>query len=497
MSVYRKLGGQTLIYGFGNIIPRMLNYAILAFYYTRRFSVEQYGIITELYAYVAILLVILTYGMETGLFKFSSEKKNIDDVFNVSFLSVAGTSVLFIVLVLLSYRRIAGWIEYDSNPEYLALLGITVAVDAITSVVFAKIRMEEKVRRFATMKILNVLITIVLVMTFLEVLPRISIVVQSSFYERYMKDIGVGYVFIANLMASIVLLMILYKDYRKVGFRIKRGLLKPLLRYSMPLLVVGLAGQFNETIERILLRFFLPEGTNVLFEMGIYGANYRIALLMTLFIQMFRYAAEPFFFNQYDTKDSKKVYANVLKYFTIFCMIIFLFVIFYLDYIKYIVDSKYYAGLRIVPIVLAANIFLGILFNVNMWYKLTGKTYFGIYITGMGALLTVVLNIGFIPQFSYMACAWIHLVSNAVMLIITLLLGNKYYRIPYEYKRLFEIVAVAVVLYLVFLWARSETAAWNALIGTFLLAIYIFYCIKRENLIAVFSGKTDENQSNQ
>jgi O-antigen/teichoic acid export membrane protein len=228
----------------------------------------------------------------------------------------------------------------------------------------------------------------------------------------------------------------------------------------------------------------------VLFEIGIYGANYRIALLMTLFIQMFRYAAEPFFFIHYTKKDAKEIYANVLKYFVIFCLIIFLFVMVYLDWIKYFIDRKFYSGLHIVVIVLAANMILGILFNVNMWYKLTGKTLYGVYITGIGALLTIVLNIIFIPKYSYLACAWIHLISNTVMMTITLLLGNKYFRIHYDYKRIAEIIAVAAGLYVIFVIAKSDRSLYNFLIGTLVLGVFIFYSFKREKLATVFFSKS-------
>jgi len=493
VSVYSKLGGQTLIYGLGNIVPRILNYAILTFYYTRRFSVEQYGMITELYAYVAILLVILTYGMETGLFKFASEKRSLDNVFGTAFVSVLMTSFVFSIFVLLAYKGIADKISYNKNPEYIYLLGFTVAIDAVTSIVFAKIRMQEKVRKFALMKILNVVLTVVLVLGFLEVMPKVFSNHMSVFYEKYLKNIEVGYVFIANLIASALLLIILLPEYRKIRFALDKRMLKELLRYSLPLLVVGLAGMMNETIERILLRFFLPEKSNVLFEIGIYGANYRIALLMTLFIQMFRYAAEPFFFAHYSKEDAKEIYANILKYFIIFCLIIFLFVMVYLDWIKYFIDRKYYSGLHIVIIVLAANMILGILFNVNMWYKLTGKTFYGVYITGIGALLTVVLNILFIPKYSYLACAWIHLISNAVMMIITLLLGNKYYRIPYNYRRISEIIAVASMLYILFVITKSDNNGYNFIVGTLVLGIFVFYSIKREKLFTVFLKKAHEN----
>jgi O-antigen/teichoic acid export membrane protein len=305
-----------------------------------------------------------------------------------------------------------------------------------------------------------------------------------------MKNIEVGYVFIANLIASALLLIILLPEYIKIWFPVDKHLLNELLRYSLPLLVVGLAGMLNETIERILLRFFLPEKYNVLFEIGIYGANYRIALLMTLFIQMFRYAAEPFFFINYTKRDAKEIYANILKYFVIFCLIIFLFVMVYLEWIKYFIDSKFYSGLHIVVIVLAANMILGILFNVNMWYKLTGKTLYGVYITGIGALLTIVLNIIFIPKYSYLACAWIHLISNTVMMTITLLLGNRYFRINYDYKRIGEIIAVAIVLYVVFVIAKTNNSLYNFLIGTLVFSTFLFYSFKREKLLTVFFSKS-------
>lgn len=486
MNVYRKLGGQTLLYGLGNIVPRMLNYAILTFYYTRRFSVEQYGMITELYAYVAILLVILTYGMETGLFKFSTERKNISTVFDTAFISVTGTSIIFILFILLFYKKLAILISYERNPEFIALLGITVAVDAMTSIVFAKIRLEEKVRKFAVMKILNVVITIFFILAFLEILPRINFIEQYTFYQRNLKNIDVGYVFIANLLASILILIILVPEYSKIRLRINKRLLKDILKYSMPLLVVGLAGMFNETIERILLRYFLPDTSNVLFEIGIYGANYRIALLMTIFIQMFRYAAEPFFFSYYERIDAKRIYANVLKYFVIFCLFIFLIVTVYIDLIKYFIDKKFYSGLHIVTVVLIANMLLGIIFNVNMWYKLIKKTYYGIYITGLGAIITIVLNIIFIPKYSYVACAWTHLISNAVMLIITLLLGNKHYKIGYDYKRIGEIIMVAAALYIVFILLKSTNTGINLIIGTIILLLYMFYSIRREKLMTIF-----------
>jgi O-antigen/teichoic acid export membrane protein len=489
VSLYKKLGSQTLVYGLGNIVPRMLNYAILTSYYSYRFSVEQYGVITELYAYVAILLVILTYGMETGLFKFSEGKKRLEEVFRLSLITVTSTSIVFIILLFTFYKNIASFISYTYHPEYIILLGSTVGLDAITSIVFAKLRIEEKVRKFALLKILNVVITILFVFTFLELFPAIANKIKWSFYAKNLKDIEVGWVFIANLLASFILLIVLIPEYKGIKIRFNKPLLRKILTYSLPLMVVGLAGILNETLERILLRFFLPENSNVLYEIGIYGANYRLALLMTIFIQMFRYAAEPFFFLNYGKDDSKQIYANVLKYFTLFCLIIFLFVSMYIDVLKYFISKKFHSGLNIVIIILIANMILGLLFNINMWYKLTGKTYLGMYITGIGAFVTIVLNIMFIPKYSYVACAWVHLISNSIMLVITLILGNKYYRIPYDYKRIGEFLVVAMLLYGLFLLLKSEIVYSNMILATVLLLGFILYCNKRENLIRIFFSK--------
>ncbi len=486
MNQYRKLGGQAIIYGLGNIVPRILNYAVLTVYYTRRFSVEEYGIITELYAYVAILMVLLTYGMETGLFKFSINAEDKNRVYTTALLSVVTTSLAFLLFIFLGRRDIAEWIGYHGNPEYIVYLGLTLALDAVSAIMFARLRIENKVRRFATLKIINVILTVFFVFLFLEIIPSIKVLSESLWYIEYMKDIEVGYVFIANVLASLFILVFLLKDIRNLSMNLDFSLLKSLLAYSIPLLISGMAGIFNETIDRILLRRFLPDNVNALYELGIYGANYRIAVLMTIFVQMFRYAAEPFFFNMYKAKDSGMVYGNVLKYFTIFLMIIFLGVALGIDFFKYFIDADYYEGLGIVPVVLMANVFVGMLFNVNMWYKLTGHTMYGVYITGVGALLTVVLNIFFIPLYSYNACAWIHLGSNFVMLIITYTLGQKIYKINYDVRNIVLYIGLALGLYALGILLRTKNDFFNMGIGVIFVFIYVVYCNRRENLIKVF-----------
>lgn len=495
MNPYKKLGGQAVIYGLGNIVPRLLNYAILTVYYTRRFSIEEFGVITELYAYVAILLVLLTYGMETGLFKFSLGKANRDLVYSTSLVSVITTSLLFSVLVLVLRAHIATLIGYKGNPEYIVYLGLTLSLDAVASIVFARLRIENKVKRFATLKIVNVIVTVFFVFLFLEILPAIESINEASWYVNNFKSIEVGYVFIANLLASLVVLVLLIKDHQLLKFKVDLLLLRKILLYSLPLLVSGLAGIFNETIDRILLRSFTADNLSALHEIGIYGANYRIAVLMTIFIQMFRYAAEPFFFNISKSSDSKEVYANVLKYFTIFLMVIFIGVSLCIDLFKIFIDSKHHEGLGIVPIVLMANVFVGMLFNINMWYKITGHTMYGVYITCLGAFITVLMNVLLIPVYSYHACAWIHLVSNLVMLILTYIIGQRFYRINYDIKSIGFYVILALVFYFIGNALKTDMEYVNIAIGLLFVSVYFIICNKKENLIGIFLGKNENKDS--
>lgn len=488
---YKSLGGQAILYGLGNIVPRILNYAILTVYYTRRFPPEEYGILTELYAYVAIFLVILTYGMETGLFKFSSENYNKQLSFTSILISVIGTSTMFFLLVWAFCDPVARSIGYPENPEYIIYLGFTLSLDAVASVIFAKLRIENKVRRFALLKIVNVVSTIFFVFLFLEILPAMNVICETSWYQHNMKDIEVGYVFIANLLSSFLILLLLLYDVRGIKFRFNNVLFRQILMYSLPLLISGLAGIFNETIDRILLRKLLPDNVNALYELGIYGANYRIAVLMTIFVQMFRYAAEPFFFNLQGKTDARVVYANILKYFTIFLMLVFLGVGLGIDFFKLFIDKDYYEGLAIVPVVLMANVLIGLLFNVNMWYKLSGNTMYGVYITGIGAIITIVGNILFIPLYGYFACAWIHLLTNAVMLLLTYYFGQRKYKIDYDVKRISLYIVVGIALYLVGFWLRTEYAILNIFIAVTFVFLYFLLCNKRENLIAIFLRKNE------
>jgi O-antigen/teichoic acid export membrane protein len=335
----------------------------------------------------------------------------------------------------------------------------------------------------------------IMILFFLEILPYISRTHGSNWINGiYNKNIGVGYVLIANMLASILICFILLIDLKKIVLKFNTKLYGNILKYSFPLLVAGLAGILNETIDRILLRHFLVSGTDKLYEIGIYGANYKISVFMTIFIQMFRFAADPFFFSNYKQKDSNEVFGNILKYFVIFCLIIFLFIVLYIDIIKYFISPKFHEGLSIVPVVLFANILLGMSFNIGFWYKLSGKTQYAVLIVGTGAIITIILNIIFIPRYSYKACAYSHLISNFVMLVFSYLLGRELYRIEYDIKRILFYILLGLGIYFVNVLVKTDNLLYNIIIGSALFIPFVYFVERKEKLISVFlKGYEDKN----
>ena len=481
MNLYKKLAGQTLVYGLGTMVPRFLNYAILTVWYTRLFKVSEYGVITELYAYVVFLLVILTYGMETGLFRFATKDKNTSLSFSTATISLFITSGLFIIVVFLFSKNIAHLLEYDSHPEYIRWLALIVGIDSFSAIPFAWLRVKEKSRKFTFIKIANVLFTIIFVVLFFIVFPRLSEKWNLPSFV-YNKNIRVGYVLIANLWASSLTLLLLIGEIFSVKIRFDITLWKKMLIYSYPLLIAGLAGTINETMDRILLKYMLPANYKPLYEIGIYGANYKIAIVMMLFVQMFRYAAEPFYFNYAKEKNAKEIYSNILRYFYIIGLFIFLLVTLYIDFFKYFIASKFFSGLNIVPVVLFSYLLYGLFFNLSIWYKLTDKTKYGAILTFIGAIITLIINIIFIPRYSYVASAYAHLVCYAAMVIISWLIGRKYYRINYKVKKLVEYLMTTLVIYAISHYLHRSNVLINTMLNTFLIISFVLYIIKRENL---------------
>ncbi len=479
MNHVKQLAGQTAVYGMGIVLPRVLNYLLLTPFYTRIFSRAEYGMFTELYAYVVFLMVILTYGLETGLFRFADSRDNRDDVYKTTLVSIIVTSAIFIFVMLLSARRIASFIGYSGHVEYITLLGLIVGLDALSAIPFAKIRLDNHPRRYAIIRIVEVSVNL-LANGFFLLWARHHYMDNAFAAKVYKPEIGIGYVLICNLIATAVKTLMLAKEIFYFKGRFYLALWRTIIAYCLPLLIAGLAGTVNETIDRVMIRHLIPEAQHPLEQLGVYGANYKLAVLMTLFIQMFRYAAEPFFFSKKNELDARTIYADVMKYFVFTCVVIFLMVVLYMDIFKYFIGSQFRTGLDIVPIVLIGNLLMGIFFNLSIWYKLQNLTRFGAYLVIIGAILTFVINYFYIPVYGYMASAWGHFVSYMVMVVLSYLLGRKYYRINYNLKNIGTVLIVGLGVYAFFKAVTFDSRILEYTLKTLSIIIIIAVFILNE-----------------
>ena len=446
-SEVKKLAGQTAIYGGTTVLSRLLNYLLVPLHTYLFSNAADYGVVGELYAWTSLFIVILTYGMETAFFKFSQDDEIKDRVYSTVVGSLFVTSTLFIVLCSIFAQPIADWLRYPTHPEYVRWFAVIIGVDALTSIFFAHLRFLNKPLRFAAVKITNILVNVLLNLFFLLLCPFLLKLNPDSFVNAiYNPEIGVGYIFIANLVASVVTLLMLFPGILKQKFVFDWQLWKKMFRYAFPLLILGLAGIVNETMDRVLIKR-LSLAAEPQASVGIYSACYKISILMTIFIQAFKYAAEPFFFRKAKDKDAKETYAEVMTAFVLVCSIIYVGIMLYMDLVQYFVGATYRVGLSIVPILLMANLFLGIFYNLSIWYKLTGQTKFGAYIALFGAAITLVLNWLLIPRFDYLGAAWTTFACYLSMMVVSYLLGQKYYHVNYNLKRILFYLFFAVAVY--------------------------------------------------
>jgi len=453
LTPLKKLAGQTAIYGLPSIVGRLLNYLLVPLH-TGVFQPERFGVITEMYAYVAFLVVILTYGMETSFFRFHSRSgQNQQQVYSTTLISLIFSTVAFWLLTTFFAQPIASLINYPNNSEFVVWFAFIVGMDAISSIPMARLRVEGKASRFALINFANILVNIGLNLFWLGYCIPAHRAGETNFLLEYFysDEIQVGYVFIANLIASGVKLLLLSPYFFKIKAKFKSSLLKQMLIYGSPLLISSIAIIVNESADKIMLKWLLLEevGTEAATrQVGIYGACYKLSIVISLFIQAFRYAAEPFFFKSEQETNAKAVYAKVMNYFVIVCATIFLGVMFFIDLLKYfIADEAYWVGLDVVPVLLFANIFLGIFYNLSVWYKLSGKTQFGAYIASFGALITIVLNYLLIPKIGYMGSAWATLICYGSMVFLSFAIGRRYYKVPYQWPKLILYLFVALLLY--------------------------------------------------
>lgn len=477
----RNLAKETAIYGISSILGKFLNWLLVPLYTYVLTGSADYGVVANLYAWTALLLVILTYGMETGFFRFANKHPEISArVYGNTIISVGFTSLIFAVLCIVLAQPIADLLGYSSNPEYIAMLGVVVAMDAFGSIPFAYLRYKSRPIKFAALKLLMIFTNIIFNIFFLVVCPWLMEKAPGLIDWFYDQSYGVGYVFIANVIQTVVVTVALLPDVFKAEFKFDFTLLKQILRYSLPLLVLGVAGIMNQTLDKIIFPFLIEDPELAKSELGIYSACFKISMVMMMFTQAFRYAYEPFIFAQHKDKNSKEAYADAMKFFIIFSLLIFLGMVFYLDIFKYIIQHDYWAGLKVIPIVLFSYIFQGVFFNLSLWYKLTDKTMYGAWFSVIGAVITIAINVIFVPVFSYMASAWAAFACYFVMMLLSYFYGQKHMPINYNMKSIGIYTVLAVGLFLISLLINTPYTLLNMVLKTGLLAIFIIYFIRKD-----------------
>lgn len=466
MAGLKSLAKETAIYGVSSIVGRFLNYLLVPVYtIALPASSGGYGVVTNIYAWVALMLVLLTCGMETGFFRFAN--KGQDDpmrVYSTTLLSVSFGSVVFVALGLLFLEPIAGWLEYGEHPWYIGMMMIVVAMDAIQSIPFAYLRYKKRPIKFAALKLLFIFLNIAL----------------NLFYYVVLKGNDVGYAFLFNLICTSVVMLCMIPELRGFTYVLDRELLKRMLRYSLPLVILGMAGILNQVADKIIFPFVYPDEAEATIQLGIYGAASKIAMIMAMFTQAFRFAYEPFVFGKSKEKDSREMYAQAMKFFIIFTLLAFLAVMFYLDILRHIIGRDYWDGLRVVPIVMAAEIFMGIYFNLSFWYKLIDETRWGAYFSLTGCTILILMNVFLIPKYGYIACAWAGFTGYGVAMLLSYFVGQKKYPIQYDLKAIGMYVLLAAVLYLAAEYVPIDNIYLRMAYRTVLLILFIAYVVKRD-----------------
>ncbi|CAG7856689.1 hypothetical protein MCAMS1_01270 [biofilm metagenome] len=475
MSVIKKLASQTAIYGLSSIFGRFLNYLLVPLY-TYYFSAAEYGVVSEFYAYAGFFSVLLLFGFDTGYFRFrDKDKVSGDKAYGTALWFILLINSVFFFIIIKFNPWLSALLNYADHPEYVLCFSLILILDAIASIPFARLRAEDKAFRFAAIKIIEILITVGLSLFFIKFCPILYADESFSWIGRiYDPAIGVGYIFIANLIASVCKFLLLAPQLMGLSWGFDKTLFPRMLKYSLPMVIIGFAGIINEMLDRVLLKQLLPYDLTTNMKMlGIYSACYKLSILMTLFIQAFRFAAEPFFFAYADKTDSRAIYAKVLKYFVIFCVFIFLLVTLFIDFFKYFVGPEFRVGLDVVPILLVANLFLGIYVNLSIWYKLTDRTLIGAFVSLAAAALTIYLNIKWIPVYGYMGSAWAHLIGYAGMVVVSYGLGQIYYPVKYDVLRILVYIMLGLNIYQANIVIKTSSSLLPGVGAAGLLILYL------------------------
>lgn len=476
----KKLAKETAIYGVSSILGKFMNWCLVPLYTIVFVNPAKYGVVTNLYAWTALLLVILTYGMETGYFRFANKNKDeAGKVYSTTLISVGFTSLVFALLCVFFSNGIGSAIGYTAHPEYISMLGIVVAMDAFGSIPFAYLRHKNRPIKFAGLKLFMIFTNIFFNLFFLIACPWLAVKAPSLINWFYNPDYGVGYVFIANLFSTALVTIALLPDVFVVKFEFDKVLLKKMLQYSLPLLILGVAGIMNQTLDKIIFPFLMP-GKIGETELGIYGATSKIAMVMLMFTQAFRFAYEPFIFAQHKDKNSNATYADAMKFFILFSLFIFLGMVLYIDIFKYIIGHNYWKGLDVVPIVLASFVFQGVFFNLSLWYKLTDKTMYGAWFSILGTVIIVALNVLLVPKYSYMGCAWAAFACYFVVMVVSYYFGQKYMPIKYDLKTIGLYTGVTILLYVISMLIDTPYMALNIVLKSVLMIAFLILMVKRD-----------------
>jgi len=476
----KKLAKETAMYGVSSILGKFLNWMMVPLYTYVLKSSADYGIVTNLYAWTALLLVMLTYGMETGFLRFANKnKEEAGKVYSTTLITVGTTSTIFALICIFFSHPIANAMGYANHSEFIAMLGTVVAFDAFGCIPYVYLRFKNRPVRFVALNLFAIFVNIFFNIFFLVVCPWLMVKAPNLINWFYNPNYGVGYVFISNIFSTALVTIALLFDVFVVKFEFDRVLLKKMLKYSLPLVVLGIAGIMNQTLDKILFPFLMP-GKQGASELGIYGATSKIALVMTMFTQAFRYAYEPFIFAQKKDKNSLDTYADAMKYYILIALFIFLGMVLYMDIFKYIIQRSYWVGLKVVPVVMFSFIFQGIFFNLSLWYKLTDKTMYGAWFSILGTIIMILLNIILVPTYSYMGCAWAAFACFFVIMVVSYFFGQKHMPIKYDLKTIGLYTVVSIALYIISTFINTPYTILNIALKSILMVIYLVLLVKRD-----------------
>lgn len=452
MSSIKKLAGETIWYGGSTIAAKLINLLLTPFLTYTLANTSDYGKNGLIYALIPIFNIIFTYGFETAYFRFSGNKEGSSKLYSTAALSLFFTTILFTIILWFNRDLLGRSIGLEEFPGIIKLMILIIATDTLAAIPFARLRQEGRPRKFAAAKIVGIVVNVILTWFFIGYCPAHLAADPKSwislFYDPSLNPIT--YVLLANLLQAIITLLFLFREILQIRLEFDTVLWKKMMVYALPLILVGMGGMINETMDRLMIRWWLP-GSETFREqqVGIYNACYKLSILITLFIQAFKMSAEPFFFKQAEGVNPQRVYARVMKFFVIIISVMFLVVSLFIPIWKYFIGPKYWGGLGIVPILLMANVFLGIYYNLSIWYKLSNKTVYGAWVTLLGAAITIILNNIFIPKYGFIACAWATFLCYGTMMVVSFIWGQKHYRVPYAWKKLVAYLVIVSLLFFI------------------------------------------------